>query len=50
MPFFLHVYARAQITYHCKNGSVTLTQVWLSELQLHYETMCKQIHQKNAPL
>ena len=31
---------------HCKNGSVTLTQVGLSELQLHYQTMCKQVNQK----
>jgi len=34
---------------HCKNGSVTLTQVGLSELQLHYQTMCKQVN-KIAPL
>ena len=32
--------------HHCKNGSVTLTQVGLSELQLHYQTMCKQVVQK----
>jgi len=31
---------------HCKNGSVTLTQVGLSELQLHYQIMCKQVNQK----
>ena len=33
---------------HCKNGSVTLTQVHvgLSKLQLHYQTMCKQVDQK----
>jgi len=36
---------------HCKNGSVTLTQVGLSELQLHYQTTCKQVDQKKiAPL
>jgi len=28
---------------HSKNGTVTLTQVGLSELQLHYQTMCKQV-------
>ena len=31
---------------HCKNGRVTLTQVGLSKLQLHYQTMCKQVDQK----
>ena len=31
---------------HCKNRSVALTQVGLSELQLHYQTMCKQVDQK----
>jgi len=29
-----------------KNGSVTLTQVGLSELQLHCQTMCKQVDPK----
>jgi len=39
------------IILHCKNGSITLTQVGLSELQLHYQTLCKQVHQKKiAPL
>ena len=31
---------------HCKNGSVTLTHIGLSKLQLHYQTMCKQVDQK----
>ena len=32
---------------HCKNRSVAITQVGLSELQLHYQTMCKQVDQLN---
>ena len=36
------------VLHHCKNGSVTLTQVGLSELQLHYQTMCKQVVPKKC--
>ena len=34
---------------HCENGTATLSQVGLSELQLHYQTMCKQVNQLNLP-
>ena len=37
----LHKIYKAIIYKHCKNGSVTLTQV---ELHLHYQTMCKQVN------
>ena len=31
--------------YHCKNKRVALTQVGLSQLQVHYQTMCIQADQ-----
>jgi len=39
-------YQKEGAIFTVKNGSVTLTQVGLSKLQLHYQIMCKQVDQK----
>ena len=42
----VNIYNQKSAKLYYKHGSITLTQVGLSEFQFHYQTMCKQVDKK----